>query len=127
MHFGVTDTNPGLPPPILVFSGYGNYMFGAGGTQGLRVILKSHNWSFDDLVDSIIISVPASPPPTTQIASLTNVALPNSGAGNARLPAMFTVSCELMVVQTPQRMRNNFNFKDFASGVLMQGTSTGWI
>ena len=133
MYFGEQDQQAGLPPPVLVFSGYGNYMFGTGGTQGLRVVLKNHNWSFDDSVDSINISIPASPsqqPPIggTPIAQQTNLALgPNGGSGTARLPALFTVSCELMVIQTPQRMRQIFKFADFASGALMQGSNTGWI
>jgi hypothetical protein len=133
MHFGSKDQQAGLPPPVLVFSGYGNYMFGTGGTQGLRVVLKNHNWSFDDSVDSINISVPATPsqqPATggTPIAQATGLAVaPNGGSGTARLPSLFTVSCELMVVQTPQRMRNTFNFQDFARGALMQNGNTGWI
>ena len=133
MYFGEKDQQAGLPPPVLVFSGYGNYMFGTGGTQGLRVVLKNHNWSFDDSVDSINISVPATPSAQPSvggqpIAQATGLATaPNGGAGTARLPSLFTVSCELMVIQTPQRMRNTFNFKDFASGALMQGSNTGWI
>ena len=135
MYFGANDTNAGLPPPVLVFSGYGNYMFGTGGGQGLRVVLKNHNWSFDDSVDSIIVNIPATPssqPGGIPIASLSNyipasLSTPaNGGAGNARLPSLFTVSLELMVVQTPQRMRNVFSFAKFASGALMQ-SSTGWI
>ena len=133
MYFGENDQQAGLPPPVLVFSGYGNYMFGTGGTQGLRVVLKNHNWSFDDSVDSVSISVPATPSmqpaeggiPMALQQGVVNPS--NGGAGTARLPALFTLSCELMVIQTPQRMRKEFSFAKFASGALMQSGNTGWI
>lgn len=101
-YFGANDPNAGLPPPILVLNGYGNYIF-----NNLAVIVKSHNWSFDDSADGIDIVF---------------------GNNRARLPALFTISCELMAIQTPQRMRQKFTFSGFASGQLMQVSSTpGWI
>lgn len=98
-YFGESDPQAGLPPPVLVFSGYGTYMF-----NKLNVILKSHSYTFDDSVDMVKVS---------------------TNGGTAKLPAMFTVQCELTVVQTPQRMREQFNFKKFASGELL--SSGGWI
>ena len=103
-YFGETDaatSKAGLPPPILVLSGYGNYMF-----NQLRVVLKSHNWSFDDSSDGIDIMI---------------------GSGRARLPSLFSIQLELMVVQTPQRMRQKFSFNAFASGALMSPGTPGWI
>lgn len=98
-HFGENDVTPGLPPPILQLSGYGTYMF-----NKLRVILKNHSWAFDDTVDFTSVSI---------------------GSTVVRLPVLFSVQCELMVVQTPQRMRQQFSFQDFASGKLM--SQGGWI
>lgn len=99
-HFGETDTNAGLPPPILVLDGYGQYLF-----KRLRVILKSHNWQFDENIDTVTIALEK---------------------GLVRLPALFSIGCELMVVQTPTRMRTQFNFAKFASGQLME-QQEGWI
>ena len=100
--FGQTDPErAGLPPPVLVFSGYGNCMF-----NKLNVILKSHSYTFDDSVDMVKVNV---------------------SSGTAKLPAMFTVQCDLTVVQTPARMREQFNFKKFASGELLSSTAGGWI
>ncbi len=105
-HFGENDPQAGLPPPVLLLSGYGNYMFGMSGpSNGLRVILTSHSWAYDENVDTIPVSI-------------------NNGI--ARLPALFTIQCEVVVIQTPNRMLNTFTFQDFASGKLMQG-SNGWI
>lgn len=101
-YFGEKDSSAGLPPPVLVLNGYGNYIF-----NNLAVILKSHNWSFDDSADGVDIVF---------------------GNNRARLPALFTISCELMAIQTPQRMRKEFTFQGFASGQLMQvGSTPGWI
>jgi hypothetical protein len=99
-YFGKQDAaKAGLPPPILLLNGYGMYMF-----NNLRVILKNHSWQFDDSVDSVMVTV---------------------GSGSVRLPALFSITCELTVVQTPQRMREQFSFDKFASGALMQ--QGGWI
>lgn len=102
-YFGETDANngkAGLPPPVLLFSAYGQYVF-----NRLRVVLKSHSYTFEDSMDTIMISVKG-----TQV----------------RLPAMFSIQTELMVVQTPQRMRTKFSFDAFATGQLLDKEG-GWI
>jgi hypothetical protein len=115
-YFGETDAkgnNAGMPPPVLVFSGYGNFMF-----NSLRVILTNHTMTFDETIDTIPINIAG-------IGS-------SSVGGQIRLPAMFNISVELVVIQTPTRMRNVFSFDDFASGRLMQASgplspNSGWI
>jgi len=102
-YFGEADATAGtagLPPPVLVFSAYGTYMF-----NNLRCILKSHSWTCDEQMDTVSVQI--------------------NGA-TVRIPAMFTIQCELTVVQTPQRMRNVFSFEKFASGALMSGGG-GWV
>lgn len=106
-YFGELDkTKAGLPPPVLLFSAYGQYVY-----NNLRVILKSHSWNFDENMDTIAVAVPA---------------IGTSSATTVRLPAMFNITTELTVVQTPQRMRTKFSFDAFASGQLMN-TDGGWL
>jgi hypothetical protein len=108
-YFGEADAKTGkagLPPPVLVFSAYGTYVF-----NRLRCVLKSHSWSFDENMDTIAINV---------------AAIGTSPATQVRLPAMFSITTELQVVQTPQRMRTAFSFDAFASGQLMGGDG-GWV
>jgi hypothetical protein len=103
-YFGEIDAasgKAGLPPPVLLFSAYGAYVF-----NRLRVVLKSHSWTFDENMDTINISV-------GQIGA--------NPAAMVRLPALFSITTELMVVQTPQRMRKKFSFDLFKSGELMGG------
>ena len=110
-YFGETDAasgKAGLPPPVLVFSAYGPYMY-----NRLRVILKSHSWTFDENMDTIAVIVGSV----------------NGQSAQVRLPAVFSITTELMVVQTPQRMRKLFSFDAFASGAMMNPATSngGWI
>jgi hypothetical protein len=102
-YFGEIDAKAGtagLPPPVLLFSAYGTYIF-----NRLRCVLKSHSWSYDEAMDTVPIIV-------------------NNNI--VRLPAVFSITTELMVVQTPQRVRTQFSFEAFATGSLMEGDG-GWI
>ncbi len=100
MHFGETDRAAGLPPPILVLSGYGTYMF-----NGTRVVLKSHNWQFDENIDHVNIT---------------------TASGTARVPAIFSISLSLQVIHTPKAARKLFNLQQFRTGALML-RGQGWI
>jgi hypothetical protein len=101
MYFGQSNpTLAGLPPPILLFSGYGNYMF-----NDLPVIVKSHSYSLDNTVDYITV---------------------NTAGGTARLPAIITISVSLVVQNTPKDLRTKFDLDQFRTGALMRNNK-GWI
>jgi len=122
MHFGQNDPNRGLPPPILIFSGYGDYMF-----DNLPVIVKSHTYSFDDHTDTVMVNA------ASYGLNFTNKNAPpvssNSSGGTARLPVIFSIQAELKVQQTPNRMRTVFDLEKFRTGQLMLDSKkgTGWI
>lgn len=100
MYFGEQDGDmAGLPPPMLLLSGYGTYMF-----NNLRCILKSHSYPYDENMDTVPV---------------------RSGGGITRVPALFTLQCTLTVQQTPTRMRKEFSFNEFRTGRLME--RGGWI
>jgi hypothetical protein len=105
MYFGQTDKNAGLPPPILLLNGYGTFMF-----NNLRVILKSHNYTYNEQMDTVLIS---------------------TAGGTARLPALFDLSLTLVVQQTPRSQRQDFNLDAFRTGALLlqanNTTKQGWI
>jgi hypothetical protein len=112
MYFGEIDKQSGkagLPPPVLVFRGYGNYMF-----NNLPVIVKSHSYTFDENMDMIEIG----------IGSDAN----NNPTGIALLPPMFQVTVDMVVQQTPSAMRKIFSLDSFRTGALLKANnSTGWI
>ena len=105
MYFGEQDKAAGLaglPPPVMIFTGYGSYMF-----NNLPVILKSHSYTFDEHMDMVTV---------------------NTNGGIARLPPLFTVSIDLAVQQTPKAMREYFSLDKFRTGALMrQNGKTGWL
>ena len=88
----------GLPPPMLVFSAYGNLLYGS-----LKVIMRSSTFTPQDC-DWV--------PVTTAL-------------GVVRLPALFELSCSLLVQQTPSVMVNQFDLSAFTTGALLQ--QGGWI
>lgn len=107
MYFGEIDKaskKAGLPPPVLIFTGYGSYVF-----NNLPVILKSHSYTFDKAMNMVNIET--------------------WNGGRVSIPAMFSISMELQVQQTPQAMRKTFSLDTFRTGELMRSrkTDSGWI
>ena len=99
---GSGDTSlAGMPPPILTLSGYGNFMF-----NYLPVIVKDHAYSFKPDISYIDIS---------------------TAGGKVRLPTVMNISVKLVVQNTPQKNRDEFDLDHFRTGRLMKGTNRGWI
>lgn len=107
MYFGEKDAKAGkagMPPPVMVFSGYGNYMF-----NEIPVVVRGHSFTLDDTTDSVVI---------------------NTAGGSARLPSLMTITIDLVVQQTPMRQRKEFSLDEFRTGALLRGSErnrTGWI
>lgn len=104
MYFGENSgNNAGLPPPVLIFTGYGDFMF-----NNLPVIVRSHSYSLDKSMNMVNIQ---------------------TAGGTASLPAMFSVSIELQVQQTPTAMRSVFDLDSFRTGELLLNRTgdSGWI
>lgn len=100
MNFGeLAGDKAGLPPPILRFSGYGQYMW-----DDVRCVLKTHSYSLEDSVDYVNVTI---------------------GSTVTRVPSLLTISVSLGVQQTPSKMRKEFNLEEFRTGKLMR--SGGWI
>jgi len=99
MYFGKTNKTPGMPPPVLLFSGYGEYMF-----NDLPVILTDHGYSLGK--DAHYIDI-------------------ETAGGTARLPSVLQITMTLVVQNTPKRLREEFNLDDFRTGKLMK--NKGWI
>ena len=103
MHFGrqeAEEGTAGLPPPVLELSGYGEYMF-----NRLSIIVQEFKMDLPNNVDYIEVQ---------------------SASGIAWVPTLTTFTVTCVVQNTPKQQRDDFNFKDFASGELMRGNS-GWI
>lgn len=92
----------GLPPPVLLFSGYGNMMF-----NDIRVVVKSHSWSFDEASDFVRIDLPAH-------------------QGVVWLPPLMTIQMTLAMQQNTDIVRNEFNLDKFRTGELLK-SKKGWF
>lgn len=90
MSFG-NSQNPGTPPPIMIFSSYGEYMF-----NDVPVIIQAFTVDFDSQVDYIQV--------------------PNT---DTVVPSMFLLNVSLVVQNTPDRLRQ-FNLEKFRSGQLLK-------
>jgi len=102
MHFGENDPNSGMPPPPLVLSGYGEFMF-----NDLTVLLKDFSMAMPNNVDYVEVEV-------------------NGSA--AWVPALTTFNLTCIVQQTPKQQRRDFILADFASGKMMGDPNRrGWI
>lgn len=89
----------GMPPPVLIFSGYGDYMF-----NDLPVILKDHSYTFKQDVSYIDFEVNGS---------------------MVRLPSILDISLKLVVQNSPKRLKDEFDLDKFRTGALMK--NKGWI
>jgi hypothetical protein len=89
----------GMPPPVLIFSGYGDYMF-----NDLPVIVKDHSYSLKDNINYVDI---------------------NTAGASVRLPSIISISIKLIVQTTPKRNRKEFDLNKFRTGELMK--KGGWI
>ena len=144
MYFGQSDQNAGTPPPVLYFDAYGDFMF-----NQLPVIVTEFTIGLPDDVDYVPISnsylsstgasstANATSSNVTGVSALTATQIPttantsalqsgNNLTGNCVwLPAVFNISVNLTVQQTPSNLRSVFNLDQFRSGQLMQ--QGGWI
>jgi hypothetical protein len=99
MNFGQKDPYKGLPPPILLLSGYGQYIF-----NNVRVLLTQVSYDFPDNVDMVTVTM---------------------DKGTVRLPALMRFDISLVSQQTPSKYRTDFNLEDYRTGTLLEG-GKGW-
>lgn len=118
MRFGASDPERGNPPPLMLFSAYGNMVF-----NDLPVVLTSYSFDFNNSVDYVRhqTTLPAAGGGGRQAAT------PFTGLsdGEAWLPSKFSCTLNLTHQKTPQQLRRDFNWSDFRSGSLLQ-RGQGW-
>lgn len=91
MNFGTTSSGAGTPPPVLILSAYGEYMF-----NEVPVLVQGYSVDFPPDVDYV-------PVPQTDTV----------------VPAAFTLSVNCIVQNTPNKLRQ-FNLDRFRRGGLLK-------
>jgi hypothetical protein len=92
MRYGQSDDLRGAPPPVLLFSAYGTYMF-----ENVPVVVSNFSITLPNDVDYI----------DTQVNYIHHA-----------VPAVFTMDIELMVQRAVGPIRKEFTLGKFASGAL---------
>ena len=99
MHSGgkTNDSGLGLPPPVLLLSGLGPYVF-----NDLPVILTNGSYTYEPTIDMVEVIV-------------------NNVSND--VPSLCTVTLDVTVQNTPEKLRT-FNWESFANGKLL--ADGGW-
>tara|TARA_B100000686_G_scaffold248634_1_gene258439 strand:- start:206 stop:841 length:636 start_codon:yes stop_codon:yes gene_type:complete len=102
MHFGMNDKKRGTPPPVLKFSAYGDLMF-----SNVPVLIRSFAYDLGQDIDYIDVE--------TDSASAGF-----SDGFNSKVPTMLNLVVDMVIQQTPSKLRTKFTMNDFKSGKLVK-------
>lgn len=102
MHFGMNDKKRGTPPPVLKFSAYGDLMF-----SNVPVLIRSFAYDLGQDVDYIDVE--------TDSASAGF-----SDGFSSKVPTMLNLVVDMVIQQTPSKLRTKFTMNDFKSGKLVK-------
>ncbi|OUX04098.1 MAG: hypothetical protein CBE00_13365 [Planctomycetaceae bacterium TMED240] len=140
---GLRRTDAGTPPPVLVFSGYGTEMF-----NNIPVIVRSVNFTLPEDVDYVSIQTQAAQVLEGAFIDVTNLdangnniqtelqaqemagteiepsyekqADVNIPSESSTVPTSILFSIDLAPQHPPSQLRDEWNFKDYASGDLLR-------
>ena len=102
MHFGMNDKKRGTPPPVLKFSAYGDLMF-----SNVPVLIRSFAYDLGQDIDYIDVE--------TDSASAGF-----SDGFSSKVPTMLNLVVDMVIQQTPSKLRTKFTTNDFKSGKLVK-------
>ena len=102
MHFGMNDKKRGTPPPVLKFSAYGDLMF-----SNVPVLVRSFAYDLGQDIDYIDVE--------TDSASAGF-----SDGFSSKVPTMLNLVVDMVIQQTPSKLRTTFTMNDFKSGKLVK-------
>lgn len=92
----------GLPPPVLILSGYGTLMF-----NNIRCVVKSHSWSFEENSDMVRVRLPV--------------------GETVWLPPLLQITITLGMQSNTDDLRETFSLDEFRTGALLRGKRKGWF
>lgn len=116
MDFGRTSKTAGTPPPVLLFSAYGNFMY-----NDVPVIIKAVNFTLEPDID--YIQVPLIGEKTDFKKDINEIRdfFNNLTVKSERVwvPQKLTISMTLEQQTTGEWLTNNFNLEEFKRGDLL--------
>ena len=117
--FGKNAMQPGTPPPILLFSGYGALMY-----NDISVIIKNVNFTLQNDVDYIQVPISAGTQQTVSslLKSITNYYTKQSTQQDrVWVPSKLSISLTLEQQPTAQWTTDSFDLAAFKNGTLLTG------
>ena len=100
MHFGMNDKKRGTPPPVLKFSAYGDLMF-----SNVPVLVRSFAYDLGQDIDYVDVDT------DSDEAGF-------SSGFKSKVPSMLNLVVDMVIQQTPSKLRTTFTMNDFKSGKL---------
>lgn len=119
MQFGKKSKSIGAPPPVLLFSAYGELMF-----NRLPVIVENFNITLDDNSDYIKTEVANKSNFNNVSASFKVEGTKSSGSDVAWVPSKSNITVSLIHQNTPDEWVNTFSWQKFRDGDLIK--RKGW-
>lgn len=137
MYFGIKSRLRGTPPPILLFNAYGTAIF-----HNVPIIITNYNIELPMDVDYVNIKSDAgseirlrkglseeevrrgTSPINVSTLTLNDIETV-SGDITAWLPTRFTITINMQVQNTPDRLRREFDLDAFRTGALIK--RGGWV
>jgi len=125
---GKINEQAGLPPPVLLMSGYGDI-----NAKNVPVVIRSVNYTFPDDVDYVTIAFEGGHWKEVKETEFEKQAAEEGfkngmektkdyrrlGNGVMSLPSQFLLSIEVAVQQPPAKVRNRFDIRGYRSGTLL--------
>jgi len=109
----------GSPPPVLRFSGYGDYVF-----NNVPVVVSNFTLDLSPETDYISVNAGGASSALADAAniaqSLSNGVIPRSGNGNVHVPVSSLVSVTLVPAYS-RREQERFSLRSFVNGDLVKG------
>jgi len=99
------NATAGSPPPVLLFSAYGS-----GNAEKIPVVVRSVNYTYAEDVDFVTVDPSKKDPSNESRSEKWKVDYSTS------IPVQFVMSIDLAIQQTPTKVQNTFNVREYATG-----------
>lgn len=119
MDFGRQAKNPGTPPPVLLFSAYGKYMF-----NDIPVVVKNISLDYDADVDYIQVPLDGNDI-KKEYQSVSFYQTQMAEHGKIWVPTKMMIGIQMEQQVSANFLTQKFNLEDFKSGKMLSGGKNG--
>jgi hypothetical protein len=110
---------PGLPPPLLYFSAYGDLMI-----NEVPVLINQYSYQLQNNVDYIELLLDTNDWSDKMVSD--GLSSRSDNTISCHLPTEIDLSLSLLTAPNPHKMRKEFNIWEFKTGKLLKNGTSGW-